>query len=708
MDRILDAYIYQYIFGTLIFGVGMIYASRQGYVSFRGVGLRNLCLMLGGILFFAALQGYLQYAPMKEAPSVAFEGDWVQKKTVGTSLDYGIMVSYFLVILAIGTYFGRRQKTVKDFFFGGQRFSWWLITFSLIATTVGSYSFVKYSHMGYDYGLSSSQTYLNDWFYVPLFVFGWLPLLYFARITSVPEYFERRFGRSVRIWVSIYILIYLVGYVGINLFTMGQVLHSLLGWDIFFAAVVVAVISAAYVTSGGQTSVIMTDLFQGVMLLGTGILILFLGARFLGGLDALWFHLPRSHRLAFANFNTNPSFPGVGIFWQDAVANTGMFWFLHQGAMMRYMSARSIQDARKAAIVVPWVLMPVAACVVASGGLVARALVHAGALPQTLNGKEAFFIATEFLSRPGLFGLILAALTAALMSTVDTLITAISAIVVNDFYRPFFHPKAKERDLLLTARLSSVGATLTGILLVPVFMNFKSIYEAHGAFTAAVTPPLVITLLLSVFWRRFTRTAAIWTLVGGMAAILFSLFYPQVIAPLAHGIPMSERGDGFLGGMNQFKYMRSLYGLLVSLGIGVVVTFLTRAESEERRRGLVWGTVSDAILGYKGAPGKEEESQKVLARPCRKDSEAFSEGLGNLPLVAISLPLADSIEAKEGDLLYVSDCRGWLGGLRSTHVVVGEVLRCEASSLIQMGPVAYELVVSPKRTNEEVKVQRLY
>ena len=83
----------------------------------------------------------------------------------------------------------------------------------------------------------------------------------------------------------------------------------------------IASISAVYVTFGGQTSVIMTDLFQGFMLLLSGLLLLLLGIHSLGGFDAFWSHLPRGHRHAFNNFSSNPSFPSVGIFWQDAMAN---------------------------------------------------------------------------------------------------------------------------------------------------------------------------------------------------------------------------------------------------------------------------------------------------------------------------------------------------------------------------------------------------
>ena len=116
-------------------------------------------------------------------------------------------------MLGIGTWFGRGQQSTKDFFFGGQRFSWWLISFSLVATTIGSYSFVKYSKVAYNYGIASSQTYLNDWFWVPLMLFGWLPILYFTRLVSIPEYFEKRLAgeRRIATWL---LLVYLIGYVG--------------------------------------------------------------------------------------------------------------------------------------------------------------------------------------------------------------------------------------------------------------------------------------------------------------------------------------------------------------------------------------------------------------------------------------------------------------------------------------------------------------
>jgi hypothetical protein len=336
---------------------------------------------------------------------------------------------------------------------------------------------------------------------------------------------------------------------------------------------------------------------------------------------------------------------------------------------------------------------------------VAKSLVHAGVLPPDVHPDDAFFVAADFLARPGIFGLIMAALTAALMSTVDTLITAISAIVVNDVYN-VRNPEASEEQLLKVARFSAVGVTLFGIALVPVFMGFDSIYSAHGAFTAAVTPPLVITLMLGVFWRRFTPAAAWWTMVGGSVAIVASIIWPELVAPFAHGVPMKDVGDGFMAGKDQYKFMRALYGLSVCFVIGVVVTLFTRARPLEAVKGLVWGTVEDAIATYKGSAGREVESPWVHTPIVPWDKDEQNEA-PSLPLVSISSTLAGELEAAAGDLLYVSDKRAWLGGLRSTHVMVGEVTSEEGRTL-RMGATPWESVVASGREQQLVRLKRLY
>ena len=248
----MDPFIYNFVCGGAVFVFGLVLAWRQGSLGLSGKGRRNLCLALGVFSFYFILQAFLQYkAPeMPSAEQAAYRPTPASEAAVdpeqsyrGAPVDYAIMIGYFVIIVVMGGCFGRKMKSTEDFFFGGRKFAWWLIAFSMIATTIGYYSFLKYSSKGYEYGLSSTQTYSNDWFYFPLLLFCWLPILYFSRVTSIPEYFGKRFNSKVRFWATVCLMVYMVGYVGVNLFTMGKVLHHLLGWDIFIGAVIVALVS---------------------------------------------------------------------------------------------------------------------------------------------------------------------------------------------------------------------------------------------------------------------------------------------------------------------------------------------------------------------------------------------------------------------------------------------------------------------------------
>ena len=573
---------------------------------------------------------------------------------VGTRLDYFVILLYFVLIFSFGFIFARFTRSTKDFFFGGQRFSWWLITFSCVASVVGSYSFVKYSAAGFRYGMSSSMTYLNDWIVMGFLLLGWLPILYFGRIGSVPDYFKKRFDGRTAVMATIIVLLYMVGYIGINLYTMGIALNAMLGTNIFLSAVVVAVVCAVYVTIGGQTSVIMTDLAQGIILLIGGFLLFFLGLHVLGGWEAFWSGLPILHRLPFAKFNEPHEFHFVGIFWQDGIANTFALYMMNQGFILRFLSLKSVKEIKKTFLSLVLVLMPLAAFAVSNAGWLGRAMVSQGVLPPDVDANQIFVRVANTVCQPGLFGFVMAALTAALMSTIDTLINAVSAVAVNDVYKPYVAPNASDKHHLRVARIVSFSAALLGIALVPVFASFKSIYVAHGSFTASITPPMVVTIVLGVYWKKFTSSAAFWTLFGGTVMVVLSIAWPVLITPFSHGVDPS-------GG---FKYMRALFGLAASGIIAVLVSYLTKTKSAKAIEGLVVGTLDKAKEKYKGAPANEVEGKKVAV--LLSVSEEIEE-------LSVSQKIARLLAAHKGDIVYVSDARRWLGGLRSVHARISAI-----------------------------------
>ncbi len=575
----------------------------------------------------------------------------------GTPLDYIILLAYFAFILGFGSFFARFTKSTKDFFFGGQRFAWWLIAASLVATGIGSYSFIKYAQAGFVRGMSSTMTYLNDWLMIPLFMFGWLPIIYFARIRSVPEYFERRFDERSRVVATILTLLYLIGYIGLNYYLLGIALRSLMGVPLELSVPIVAVISAIYITAGGQTAVIFTDLVQGFFLYAAGAILLVLGISYIGGFDAFWQGLDVAHRLPFPRFNTPPDFNFTGIFWSEGIVGTLAFTFINQGFIMRYLAVKSVFEGRKTLTFNTLLLMPISAVVVGSAGWIAFSAMAHGKFDAPESSKDVFIHIANAITMPGVFGFVIAALTAALMSTIDTLINACTAIGIYDVYRPYVKKGASDRHYLKASRYVSVTVTLLGLGLVPIFNTSQSIFAAHYAFVGMITPPMLVAIFLGVLWKRFTPQAAFWSMVGGSVLILISLAWPQVIKPLAdtHGLQPTEGGN--------YKYFRSVYGLLATGLLAVIITFFTKPKAASEIVGLTLGTIQLGKAKFKGGQPNETPGKKVRLR-----MEVQPEAGETITLHADDL---EHLKAREGDLLYVADGRWYLGGLRSLHVKAG-------------------------------------
>jgi SSS family solute:Na+ symporter len=587
-------------------------------------------------------------------------------------LDLIVLIGYLLFIVVIGAVVGKFTTSTADFFFGGRRFSWWLVGISCVATLVGSYSFIQYSEVGMQHGMPSLGPYTNEWFVLPLFLGAWLPIFYYKQLQSVPEYFERRFDRDVRQLVIIFLVVYLTGYVGVNLLTIGTALRGImkadpdlsqrihfddlaniptmggwLDWQLIIPAIIIAFLSAIYLHSGGQTSVIITDLLQGFLLLAVGLGVVVLGIAEIGGFTNFWESLPPGHRYPFGNFNDPPTYHFVGDFWNDAVLNSFAFYIINQGILMRFLSARSVHDGRKAMLFVAVFMMPLAAISVGGAGWVGRVLVDSGAIDT--SPQDVFIAVAKLVSVPGVYGLVVAAVVAALMSTLDTLITALAAVVVNDIIRPR-HPGQPDEYYLAAAKKVALWATVVGVLLIPIFDRFESIYQALSHFTSVVLPPLVIVVLFGLLVPKFSAKAAYWTLFGGAAAMVASMIFPVLVSPVAHGVDPS-------GG---YSFMRALYGLLAALAVGLVAHKVFPKKEVVDEPGLTIFDLEAAQREFKGGEPNLD---------CAGESVRLSVTTVPETLDGVRLPQSawDELSLKPGDLLYVTDPRWWWGGLRSVH-----------------------------------------
>ncbi len=576
-----------------------------------------------------------------------------------SSFFWVIIFGYFALVLGFGSFFARYNRTTQDFFFSGRRFSWWLVTMSIVATGVGSHSFLKYSAKAYEHGFSSTMTYMNDWFFMPLFLFGWLPIVYYTKIRSIPDYFDKRFNPGVRVLATVAILGYMIGYIAIGFLTMGKTLEPLLGLDLYTIIFIVAIISGVYITFGGQTAVIFTDLAQGFILIFAGIMVFLLGIKYVGGFSIFWNALSPEFKLPLAHFNHPPNFNFVGIFWQDGIAGSVGFLFMNQGLIMRFMACKSVHEGRKAAAFNVLVLLPISTVVVSNGGWVGKAIsVVSPESWNTATKLDHVFTQVAYLITGSeiVFAFVIAAVAAALMSTVDTLINAVAAVVINDIYRPLVKDK-DDKHYLKIAMYVSAGATMVGAVSTIFFNNFPTLYEAHGFFHSTMTPPLVVAIFLGIFWKRYNTAAAIATFLGGALLMVIGNKYPEIfISPFDHGIEFNPE--------RPYSYIRALYNTLVCAGSGVIVGLLTSAPDQKKIEGLTVWSLNKAREFFKGSSPNDRPGESVLVDwTVRDDAD---------DIVRFSINDMEVMSADVGDMVYLSDERKWLGGLKSFHSVFGE------------------------------------
>ena len=584
---------------------------------------------------------------------------------------FAVIIVYFLFITFAGVYFSRFSSNINDFFFSGQRFSWWLPAFSMVATGIGSYSYLKYSQQGFNTGMSSTMVYMNEWFVLPIFVFAWLPVLYYNRIKSVPEYFEKRFNRTARYVAVVLILAYIFYYIGYNLYTIGLALDGLFGFRPIYTVPLVTFILGFYVTFGGQTAVILTDLFQGLMLYVAGFLIVGFGLYALGGLEEFWSYLPVSHRLPFTSLNANPRFNSVGVFWGDALVGSAAFLFMNQGVLMRFLATRSIKQARITALFNVLVCLPLSAITVGVAGWIAKSMItKQDSIGSALPGYEALTVtdtyqvfinvAFEVLKQHELLlGLVIAALLAALMSTVDTLINASAAIGVYDIYKPLVQSNKSEKHYLRVARFASTIVIGISLLLVIWFFRQKgTLMSIHYKGIMTIIPPVVTMVFIALFWRRFDAFSAVLAMViGGTATVLTGIF-PEPVVYLREFFMGAQSGDPI--------YFRAVFGSILTTVIGVTSCLCrssTKIEREETK-GLTADTLDAAMYFFKGGKPNLELGEKVKKLRLSLDAQ-MERGE-----VCLSQEVCDRLKANLGDRIYISDNRWWLGGIRSGHFVL--------------------------------------
>lgn len=440
-------------------------------------------------------------------------------------LDWIIMAVYGAVVLGIGVVANRRQNTGEDYFLGGRALPWWAVGASLIATSFSAASLIGGTGFGFMRGMGWLQLQIGD--LLALVAVGWLLIPFFARLrlTTAYEYLEQRFGVVARTVASLLFLAQTLLRTSLLFVVPAIALSAILGWSLATSIFVSAAAAIVYSAFGGIAAVVWTDLIQmTVVACGVAYCLVLVLTDVPGGLGAVLEHAEKRGRLECVtwsmDFKTVYNLPG-------AVVAYGVLAFslfgTGQQAVQRFLACADVAAARKAAAL-GWTVgaLAIGACLFLGVGLAAwEDLAPTGTAAALGTWDEVLPGFIRHRVPAGMAGLLLAAIFAAAMSSIDSAIHSMSTCALVDFVGRFRTTPLEERERLRLARLVTV---LFGV--VAIHGALYAAAEEQGILVTLVTwlgylaGPLLGLFLLGVLTRRTNEQGALLGVTSGFAGIV--------------------------------------------------------------------------------------------------------------------------------------------------------------------------------------------
>jgi SSS family solute:Na+ symporter len=435
-------------------------------------------------------------------------------------LDLVVVFLYVVFIVWLGLYLVRRMQTADDYFLAGRSLTWWLIGFSLFASNVSSSTLLGLASSAYGTGIA---VYNYEWMatlVLIFFVVFILPFYLRTRVYTIPEFLERRFDGRARLYFSglLIVLNILVDTAG-ALYAGALVLKILYPEvPIWMAVGLLGFLAGLYTVAGGLKAVVYTDAVQAVLLLLGALLVAVLSFQAVGSWEVVAQRVP-VRDLSIILPADDPVLPWPGLV--TGVFLLGFyFWCTNQFMVQRVLGARDLNHGRWGSLFAGLLKLPVLFIMVLPG-IFARILYPPEQFPMLAANTDLIYPTLLFDLLPvGIRGLVITALVAAIMSSVDSTLNSASTLVTMDFIRRF-----KQRDshaLVGTGRWVTAVFMALAILWAPQIVRFPNLWTYLQAMLAYLSPPVVACFLMGIFWKRATRGSAFFgLLVGHLAATVF-------------------------------------------------------------------------------------------------------------------------------------------------------------------------------------------
>ncbi len=504
-----------------------------------------------------------------------------------TPLDWFVCLTTVVASIAIGLYVAVRTHAAEDsanFFLAGRRLTWPIIGASLFATNIGAEHLVGLSGDSYRYGLRAATVELATVLSIGVAAALLVPHYIRNQIFTIPEFLEMRYNRTARaLFSGLMLVICVMTKMAFSLFAGALVIHGLFGWDVMTVVAALGIVAGIITMIGGFTTVAYTDSIQAlIMIFGCGLMLLF-GLDKVGGWSGLVATAPEAMKIA-APYD-DPNFPFWGIVIGAALWGT-FYWGVDQVTVQRVLGARNLQQARWGSMfAILLKLTPV--FLFAVPGVIAFAL---------FPGREAkttFVTLLNELLPTGLRGLVLAALLAALVSSLLAVMNSISTLVVRDFVL-HFRPNTGEAAQVHLGRVAIAVATVLGVAAAYlIYRTPDGLYRYLQAISIYLTMPVVPAILFGIISKRVTVRGAVASVLAGVA--LAAIFVADQMMGAA-----GETAFPWLHTTFTLNYTyRGMVGLLSSTAILFAISSVTAQTSPERlqKTTLDWDAPAERFHG---------------------------------------------------------------------------------------------------------------
>ncbi len=462
------------------------------------------------------------------------------------SLDWLILAAYFVILVAIGMWASAKNKKNGNMFLASRSLRWHHIGFSMWGTNVGPSMLIASASAGFSTGIVSGNYAWYAFVFIALLAFVFAPRYLGTGISTLPEFMGLRFGDSTRNILAWYTIVtILISWLALTLFAGGIIIRQVFGIPMWMSAFLLLAISAFFTMLGGLKAVAYTNVYQMVLLIVVSATLTVAGIWKLGGESfARGIEVMANPDIVPSNYwnlfqpNSDPNFPWLPILLGYPIMGV-WFWCTDQSMVQPVLAARNLAEGQKGANFTGWLkILDVAIYIVP--GIVCYAMVKTGYFNGVeVTADDAYLKLVYELFPAGMVGLVLAVLTAALISTIGSALNALSTVFTMDIYVKNIRPEATQDEIRRMGRTVTVIGALVSIVITVAVDGIKgmNLFNVFQSVLSFIAPPMAAVFLMGVFWKRCTTMAANMVLTfGTIFSIGAGILYLWVIPGLAEHV----------------------------------------------------------------------------------------------------------------------------------------------------------------------------